>query len=74
MTYPEWVHQSVVETLCFQLEQECISICTNVGYHLGETGKCSVGGRVSDMCDSIFCRFVTGRTWGESVHDVSTLI
>ena len=34
MIYPEWVHQLVVKTVCFQLRCECIGICRNVGYHL----------------------------------------
>ena len=58
MTYPEWVHQSVVKIVCFQSECECISICKNV----------------SDICNNIFCRSMTGSMCGESVPDVVALI
>ena len=34
MIYPEQAHQSVVETVCFQLRHECVGICKNVGHHL----------------------------------------
>ena len=34
LIYPEWVCQSVVKTVYFQLKCEYIGICRNVGYHL----------------------------------------
>ena len=34
MIYPEWAHQSVAKTVCFQLRHECVDICRNVGCHL----------------------------------------
>ena len=37
----------------------------------GEIGRCSEGGRVSAMCQSIFCRSVTGKTCGDSVPEVA---
>ena len=32
--YPEWVHQSVARTVCFQLKHASVSIYRNVRYHL----------------------------------------
>ena len=34
MIYPEWAHQSVAETVYFQLRHEYKDICRNVGYLL----------------------------------------
>ena len=33
MTFPEWVHQSVVKIVCPQSEHVYVNICKSVGYH-----------------------------------------
>ena len=40
----------------------------------GEIGRCRVGGRVSAMCHSIFCKSVMGKTCGDSVQEVVALM
>ena len=37
----------------------------------GDMGKCKVGGKVSAMWCSIFCRFATGSMCGESIPEVA---
>ena len=73
-TYVGWVHQSAVKIVCFQSGHDYVSICKKVWYHLGETGRCSIGGKLSDICNNIFCRSMTGRMCGERVPDVAALI
>ena len=38
---------------------------------IGEIGRCKVGGKVVAMCFSICCKFVTGKTWGDSLPVVA---
>ena len=40
----------------------------------GETGKCSIGGRAFDICNSIFCRSMTGKMCREHVPDMAASI
>ena len=40
----------------------------------GEIGRCSVVGRVSAMCQSIFCKSVMGKTCGDSIPEVAVLM
>ena len=37
----------------------------------GDIGRCRVGGKVSAMCWSIFCRSATGKTCGDSIPEVT---
>ena len=40
----------------------------------GDIDRCRVGGKVSAMCWSIFCRSVTGKTCGDNIPEVAALI
>ena len=37
----------------------------------GEIGRCNVGGRVSAMCQSMFCKSMKGKTCSDSILDVA---
>ena len=67
---PVWICQSIIKTVCFQSRHEYANICRNVDYPSGEIVRCSVGGRVSVMCLSMFCKSVTGKTCGDSILEV----
>ena len=69
--YPEWACQLVAGTVCSQLRHEYAGICRSVEYLLVKLVDVMLVDRVSAMCCNILCKSMTGRTCGDSVHDIA---